>query len=85
MQDGSHLYVPRRSVCDWDQNWIKQPKLFLRANQAINVASKLKIERISYNLTFDPLKKSFRRKQSIFVNQNLDPGRKRFNRQHISD
>ena len=58
MQDGSHFY---RSVCDWDQNWIKQPKLFLRANQVINVASKLKNQRIEtcgYNLTFDPLKSS---------------------------
>ena len=23
---GSHLYVMRRSVCDWDQNWIQRSK-----------------------------------------------------------
>ena len=37
----SHLYVSCRSVCDRDQNWIKQSKPFLRVNQGIKVTSKL--------------------------------------------
>ena len=35
---GSHLYVPCKSVCDQDQNWIKWSKPFLRANQRVKVA-----------------------------------------------
>ena len=38
---GSHLYVPCRSVCNRDQNWIKRSKPFLRADQAIKVTSEL--------------------------------------------
>ena len=38
---GGHLYVPCRSVYDWDQNWIKWPKTFWGANQEIKVTSRL--------------------------------------------
>ena len=37
---GIHLFVMCRSVCDQDQNnWIKQSKPFLSANQVIKVTS----------------------------------------------
>ena len=38
MTRGSHLYVPCRSVCDWDQNRIKP---FWEADQGIKVTSEL--------------------------------------------
>ena len=56
---GSHLYVPCKSVCDQDQNWIKQSKPIWGADQGIKVTSKLLRSRIcSCNLTFDPWKSS---------------------------
>ena len=37
-----HSYVPCKSVCDQDQNWIKQSKPFLKTSQGIMVTSKLR-------------------------------------------
>ena len=38
---GSHFYVLGRSICDWDQNWIRKEKPFLGAHQGIKVISEL--------------------------------------------
>ena len=86
----SHLYVPCRSVCNWDQHWIKWSKPFWGVNQGIKVTSKLlkiKGSRMQgCNLNFDPWKSSDQAiKDTFFADQKLDHGHKRFNRQHISD
>ena len=61
MARGSHFYVPCRSICNWDQNWIKWPKPFWGTDQGIKVTSKLlKINNQEHgcNLTFDLWKSS---------------------------
>ena len=56
----SHLYVPCRSVCDQDQNWIKQSKPLFESrsrDQGNLWTAKIKGSRMrGCNLTFDPLK-----------------------------
>ena len=38
---GSHLYVMRRSVCDWDQNWIQRSKSLFGGRSRIKVILEL--------------------------------------------
>ena len=94
---GSHLYVPCRTVCDRDQDWIKRSKPFLRADQGIKVTSKLlKINNQECMAAIWPLtlgnqviKASEGNDQVIkhtfCQSKKLDHGRKHFYRQHISD
>ena len=86
------------SICDQDQNWIKQSKIFLRADQWIKITSKLqkyaKIKIKNAQIQFDlwPIKTQAI-KDALIVGQsrdqahflpikNLDPGHKHFNRWH---
>ena len=95
MARGSHFYVPCRSICNQDQNWIKWSKPFWGTDQGIKVTSKLlKINNQEHgcNLTFDPWKSSdqepqeglIKQSSTLFADQKLDRGRKCFNRRHIS-
>ena len=77
---GSHLYVSCRSICNRDQNWIKQSKPFWRADQGLQTAKINRSRTHGYNLTFDPLKikQSSTQKGTIkhtfSLIKNLDPG-----------
>ena len=54
---GGHLYVPCRSVCDRDQNWIQRSKPFFGADQGDFWTAKINGSRTQgCNFTFDPLK-----------------------------
>ena len=77
---GSHLYLPCRSVCDRDQNWIKRSKPFWGADQGIKVTSELlksTIKNAWLNVTFDPWKsidqepqkETIKRSSTLFANQ----------------
>ena len=49
----SPLYVPFRSICDWDQNWFKQ-SFFGADKGGLRVAEINRSRMCSCNLTFDP-------------------------------
>ena len=91
------LYVPCRSVCDRDQNWIKWSKPFWGADQGIKMTSKLlKVNNQGHAAAMWPLTlenqaiKSFRREwssdQAHFLPiKELDHSCQHFYRRHISD
>ena len=88
----NHLCVPCRS--DQDQNWIKQSKPWLGANQGGLQAAKINGSRTcGRSLAFGPenqMIESLRREWSINQThflpiKHFDRSRKHFNRWHISD
>ena len=97
MSRGSHLYIPCRSVCDWDHNWIKRSKPSWGANQGIKVTSELlKINNQEHAAAIWPLTlenqaiKNLRRGRSsdqahFLPIKQLDHDRKCFYRWHISE
>ena len=70
MQDGSHFYVPCRSICDWDQNWTKQPKLFLES-QSSDQCNFQTDQDMWLQFDFDPLKPSNQELQKETINQSI--------------